>query len=105
MSTTASAIASFVKRPADPAEAAADVWARLTQEPIPDRAGRANLRDLWQMIAAAQAGESAYEYVYDSCPYVAIVDGVVRITLPFYVWPSHLGLAYDLTATAGTISP
>ena len=57
------------------------------------------------MIAAAMAGESAFEYVYDSCPYVVIIDGVVRITLPFFVWPSDLGLAYDLTASLGTISP
>jgi len=102
---TAAAIASFVKRPATPAGTAADVWARLTQEPIPSGADAANLKDLWQMIAAASAGDSAYEYVYDSCPYVVIVDGVVRITLPFYVWPSHLGLDYDLTTTAGTITP
>jgi len=100
---TASAIGSFVKPP--PPDAAADIWARLSQEPIPSSADEANLRDLHQMIAAAMAGESAFEYVYDSCPYVVIIDGVIRITLPFFVWPSGLGLAYDLSASAGTISP
>lgn len=102
---TASAIGSFVKRPPVPgADGAADIWCRLTQEAIPSRADEANLKDLYQMIAAAQAGESAYEYIYDSCPYVVIVDGVVRITLPFFVWPSDLGLAYELTASIGTIT-
>ena len=100
---TASAITAIVKQPLS--DAAVDIWARLTQEPIPSSADEANIKDLHQMIAAAMAGESAYEYVYDSCPYVVIIDGVVRITLPFFVWPSDLGLAYDLTASAGTISP
>jgi len=102
---TATAIGSFVKRPVADVDAATDIWCRLSQEPIPSSADEANLKDLYQMIAAAQSGESAYEYVYDSCPYVTIVDGVVRITLPFFVWPSDMGLAYDLSASVGTITP
>ena len=99
---TASAITSFVKPPAS--DDVADIWARLTQEAIPSSADEADIKDLHQMISAAMAGQSAYEYVYDSCPYVVIVDGVVKITLVFFVWPSSLDLAYDLTATLGTIS-
>jgi len=101
---TASAISSVVRRP-DQDAAAADIWVRLTQEDVPAAADEATLRDLYQMLAAAMAGESAYEYVYDSCPYVVIVDGVVRITLPFFTWPSDPGLAYDLTASYGSITP
>jgi len=104
---TASAISLFLKRQDDGSgsgSSSVDVWARLEQEDIPDSASEADLNDLHQMIAAAMSGESAYQYVYDSCPYVVIVDGVVTITLPFFVWLSSLDLAYELSASLGEIS-
>jgi len=99
---TGTAITEIVKP--DGLAASTDIWVRLTQEAIPSSADEADLNDLYQMMAAAQSGKSAWEYVYESCPYVVIVDGVVRITLPFFVWPSAIGLPYTLSATLGTIS-
>ena len=96
-----SLIQSFTARPAS--AAAADIWARLEQEAIPAGAGRANLADLYQMLAMAMSGQSAYEYIYDSCPYVTIIDGLVRVTLAFYVWPSEIDLNYRLHANIGEI--
>lgn len=76
----------------------------LEQEPIPYSEKVISPRDIEQMLARAISGDSAISYVDDSCRYITIQDGVITVTLDFYVWPSDLKLPYSLNASLGEVT-
>lgn len=86
-----------------------DLWAKLEQEYIPVASQSAGLSDLYQMLALVMAGQDAYQYAWDACPYATLIIGdesdTVAVKLDFYVWASDLSLAYSLSADIGEISP
>ena len=102
MSLSSTLITPIVARPKD--VNTSTTWARLEQEYVADSTKSANLSDLYQMRARAMSGVSALEYIYEQCPYARIADGVLTVTLDFYVWLSGLDIQYQLSITGGTLS-
>lgn len=81
-----------------------ETWARLQQEDLPMSSEITNLTDLYQMIAYVKSGKPAESYIYKTCNYAEVIDGVIILKLNFYVWLSDLDLIYNLTSNFGTIS-
>lgn len=63
----------------------------------------ADNNDISQMIATARSGKSAYNYIYDVCPYVTVIGTVLEVKLDFFVWPSDMDLKYTMITGVGTI--
>ena len=82
-----------------------DLKVSLAQERIPETSKYAEIGDLMPMWNNAINGKTAYEYIYDTCPYATIKDGVLTITMRFFVYPSVISLPYRLVCDFGTISP
>lgn len=79
-------------------------FAALEQEYKPPSSDGATIADAIAMLNYVKQGSSAFDYIVDNCSAVKVVDGVVIITLGFFVWPSRLDLPYTLHTTAGVIS-
>lgn len=88
------------------ADQAALAWrVRLAQEPIPENSKDAQLGDLVPMWNAAIMGKSATTVIYDNCPYATMTNGVLTVSIFFYVFTSSPALPYRLNAGFGDISP
>lgn len=80
-------------------------FAKLEQENVPKSSQGATLQDAASMLKYVQQGGNAFDYISDNCAELKIVDGVVTVTMGFYVWPSRMDLPYTLETTVGEISP
>lgn len=81
-----------------------DEWVKLEQVDIPNSSQGATIKDAVNMVAYVKQGNSAFDYIADSCIYVSINAGVVTVKLDLYVWPSDINLQYELKTSIGTIS-
>ncbi len=79
-------------------------WLNLEQEYKPKDSDSATIGDLSQMLNLGKAGQSAFRYITDVCPYAVVFGDVITISLDFYVWPSAIDLNYNLAADLGVIS-
>jgi hypothetical protein len=86
------------------AETDLDNWVHLESEAVPFSRKYPSVYDINQMVARVMDGISAVTYLADACPYVTVKNGVITVTLDFYVWPSSLDLPYSLTTPFGNIS-
>lgn len=66
---------------------------RLEQQPVDD--GSLRLQDLAAMLSLAASGISARTYQSRSCT-AWLEDGLLKVSLGLYVWPTDLTLEYEL---------
>lgn len=77
---------------------ASGVWLKLEQEMLPShRVASPTLSLVYQMVTRAITGVSASTVPYPDCP-VEILGSIIRVSLPFYVWPSSMELTYSLSS-------
>lgn len=77
---------------------ASSIWLKLEQKMLEEHKVKSpSLAMVSQMVIRAMAGISASTVLYSDCP-VEILDTTVRVSLPFYVWPSSMDLAYSLSS-------
>lgn len=77
-------------------------WLRIYQEPISETAQQVSYDDLAAMYYMALAKVSARLYESQSCP-VSMGGGVIEVPVPFYIFPSSLELAYQLSSGVGEV--
>lgn len=82
-----------------------EVWAKLEQLDPPEASESATLKDTAEMVAYAEQGNNAFDYIADNCSAIMIIEGVVTIVIEFVVWVSSTDLEYTLHSTAGYINP
>lgn len=82
------------------------VWLELEQDltALPVETGEANLTDLVAMYNLARSGIPAATYRKTVCPVEYLDESTAVVTLPFFVWPSVLGLPYSLDGGRAEIS-
>lgn len=80
-----------------------DEWAKLEQVDAPKSSEGATIADAVNMVAYAKQGNSAFDYIADSCTYITVKDGAVIVKLQFWVWPSSMDLDYTLETSIGEI--
>ena len=97
---TANASASFSKQDSSE-DRRKEIWARLEQEYRGDFDDAADISTVMRMVGSAMEYKSAMDQLYKDCVYASIVDGVITVTLAFYVWPSDMDLEYGVTVTKG----
>ena len=72
-------------------------FAHLEQVFVKELDDYADLADADQMLALAQAGITAWEYVLKNCPYAyKDDDGIWFAEFGFYVWPSSMDLDFEV---------
>ena len=81
-------------------------WLELEQDrtSLPVETGEANLTDLVAMVNLARSGIPAATYRKTVCPVEYLDESTAVVTLPFFVWPSVLGLPYSLDGGRAEIS-
>ncbi len=77
----------------------------LEQPPFTSGSDTVTMAQLVAMVNAARNGDSAWSVLRDSCSYVSwdeLDEGLIHVTLPFYVLPTAPDLEFELTASAAS---